>query len=458
MRQAVLLFLLLVLPACTSTKQIRGRSNEDTLLDLKSLEASPKGGDLRKRVQGLAVERYPGFTLGIIELGDEGLVKDEIQKRNVFDMVRAKAEGQGAIVITFVHGWHHSADVCDANLSCFRNVLQGISEDPDRLNKGPVIGVYLGWRGDSCRVEALKGATFYNRKKAAHRIGENAGSKVLLALSNLVHELDLDLQHKGSRGFMTMVTAGHSFGGALVFSAVERALVSGWGGERLGVGDLADDRGVKPARSGLGNLVILVNPAFEAQRYHYFDEDLELPKTYAPECPILLTVASKGDDAVGKAFPLGRLLWILWHPWRWGHFAAEVTGAGRYYPQMTHELAYGGPPAKAQNNAESCSCPFPTPEQIDQIRQQLRAVIIPPEDHAPCAALRAADLSSHLPDGITLTDRRRNFDKSSPYLVFHANANLIPGHSDIYNPNFVKFIVAYLRLYLQTPPPARPAK
>jgi len=43
----------------------------------------------------------------------------------------------------------------------------------------------------------------------------------------------------------------------------------------------------------------------------------------------------------------------------------------------------------------------------------------------------------------------------------HANANLIPGHNEIYSPSFVKLLLTYLNFYLEekpdeTPLPANP--
>jgi hypothetical protein len=442
-----------LLCACTPKAQVRGTGPSDKLFDLQALAGSRPGDPVREEVAQRSIERYPEFTLGFIELSDDGHVKDEVQKQQVFDMVRQIAGEKGAVIMTFVHGWHHGAGVCDSNVACFRNVLQGISEDPDRINKGPVIGIYLGWRGESSRIGILQGATFYNRKRTAHRIGEEAGSKILLELAALEDEINADLDQKRSPGFVTMVTAGHSFGGALVFSAVDNALVSEWSG-RDGVGPLAGPDGIKKERRELGDLVLLINPAFEANRYRLFDEDLALPGRYAPECPILVTVASQGDAAVGAAFPAGRFLWLLWHPLRWRHFKAELTGAGHYSPQWTHELTYDGPPAAGEGKPGSCGCPFASPEEIRKLRVAVdRAVqATSSTDRGPCAALRALDangLKGALPGGIRLTEVRKDWDRSSPYLVMHANANLIPGHSDIYSPSFVKFLLTYLNFYLQ---------
>ncbi|HET7509541.1 MAG TPA: hypothetical protein VFJ65_04750 [Solirubrobacterales bacterium] len=462
-RLAAFLLALPLLCACTSTAQVRGTGPADRLIDLQALAASRPGDPIRNEVAARSVERYPGFTLGIVEMSDDGHVKDEVQKEQVFAMVREVAQEKGAVLLTFVHGWHHGAGVCDSNLACFRSLLQGVSEDPDRLNKGPVIGVYLGWRGDSSRVKSLQGLTFYNRKRAAHRIGERAGSKLLLELSYLADEINHELDQRRSPGFVTMVTAGHSFGGALVFSAVNDALVSEWGG-RDAVGPAADATGVKAKRRELGDLVLLLNPAFEADRYRLFDADLALPGRYAPQCPALVTIASQGDAAVGVAFPLGRFLWLLWHPLRWRHFAAELKGSGHYPPQWTHRLVYSGPADTTREKPGECACPFTSPVDLRQVEARTAAAPRPSSSTVAgedCAALRAMDameLKSVLPAGVELTDVRPRWDKSSPYLVMSTNAALIPDHNDIYNRNFVKFLVTYLNLYLQGKPDETPVQ
>src|SRR3954452_15086162 len=79
------------------------------------------------------------FNLGVIEISDNGHVADDVQKEMVLARLRKVALGgkrasedahdsPGAIIITFVHGWHHRSKVCDNNLACFRRVLQALSE------------------------------------------------------------------------------------------------------------------------------------------------------------------------------------------------------------------------------------------------------------------------------------------------------------------------------------------
>jgi hypothetical protein len=39
------------------------------------------------------------------------------------------------------------------------------------------------------------------------------------------------------------------------------------------------------------------------------------------------------------------------------------------------------------------------------------------------------------------------FQTGNPYYVVYANKEIINGHGDIFNPNFVRFIIEYLSLY-----------
>ena len=105
-------------------------------------------------LRGRSVERFlddhgKEFDVGVIELSDDGHVSDVDQEEKVLARLRAVALGgsgqqvdvtrsPGAVVVTFVHGWHHRAKVCDNNLACFRRVLQALSESDPR----PVYGVY----------------------------------------------------------------------------------------------------------------------------------------------------------------------------------------------------------------------------------------------------------------------------------------------------------------------------
>lgn len=79
-----------------------------------------------------SLERHEGFSVGIVEFDDQGRFWD----RRQIDALEAEIlrsaggpEDPGVIMPVFVHGWRHNAEVCDANLTCFRELARRIVED-----------------------------------------------------------------------------------------------------------------------------------------------------------------------------------------------------------------------------------------------------------------------------------------------------------------------------------------
>jgi hypothetical protein len=421
------------------------------------------------------------FTIGVIELSDDGHMKDIRQRDEVFSELRRVARGgdvvsassPGAVVVTFVHGWHHRAKVCDENLSCYRRVMEGLVERKgDRANKGPVFGIYIGWRGES--AHRLTPLTFYNRKAAAQHVGSLGGRDLLLELSQLQRDLDREVRTaSGGDRYVNMVTVGHSFGGALVYSAMESLSVSEYAGVH-GVGYPAC-KGQKPVRHGVGDLVILVNPAFEAKRYRYFAEDVATGGYSEKQRPVLLTVASTGDRAVGLAFPMGRALWLVWHPWVWRHGGAEMFGLGHYGPYITHRLVFKGAvatPDEAKPLTDeqalkrcdlleerkkglvraTCDCSYPVYKRM----HTEGGALTPGRSANPDQMSESAGSVHALHEDVALEPVGAD-NKYVPYIVASAPPNLISGHNDIYNPNFILFLIGYINSTLPGPGPSQPA-
>src|SRR5258708_36586762 len=104
-----------------------------------------------------------------------------------------------------------------------------VDRKDDRANKGPVFGIYIGWRGESAhKATAL---TFYNRKAAAHFVGSLGGRDLLLELNQIQQSLDHKVRavSNGDK-YVNMVTLGHSFGGAPPYPAIESLQVSQYPG------------------------------------------------------------------------------------------------------------------------------------------------------------------------------------------------------------------------------------
>jgi hypothetical protein len=430
-----------------------------------------------KLLRGRSIERFVDdggkeFDVGVIELSDDGHVSDFEQEEQVFRHLREFAvNGNGAVIVTFVHGWHHGGKVCDNNMACFRRVLQALSQSDPR----PVMGVYIGWHGESLHGNASV-LTFYGRKRTAQLVGHEGGRQVLLKLDALYRELNASIHNPDTPHPVIMVTAGHSFGGALVYSAVEGALVGevrNIGEDAKGsmdaVGKRAAKCGIRPVRSGIGDLVVLVNPAFEARRYDRFAEDLTTPGKYAAnQLPVMLTIASEGDSAVKVAFPAGRILYFSLLPWRYRGLS-DIIGAGHYDPQTTHDLVveddsgkeiHPGPleakePERANKDTEArcnlrlegghdyatCACEYPVPSNL--------AAAINPPAGAPKMTLAGGAVNTTAGERIALKSRTGNWDPHAPFIVARAVPDIISQHSDIYTPRFVTFLTAYISEFLK---------
>jgi hypothetical protein len=492
MTRRLALLVVFLVSACKLTTVPPLRDNEPMAapIELAALEnrlpvLDSKCSDLLLR--GTSVERFNDsngkeFNLGIIELSDDGHVSDDDQKDTVMARLREVALGgkgksvdvhqsPGAIIITFVHGWHHRSKVCDNNLACFRRVLQALSEASGKGGR-PVFGIYVGWRGDTIEKKASF-LSFYNRKSTAHHIGGAGGREILLELDRTYRELN-DRIDNGMKHPVTMVTAGHSFGGALVYSAVEGALVREL--RKLKPNEAGSDHvvgrrpvncngsEVRPIRPGIGDLVVLVNPAFEARRYEFFVDDEKTPARYADaQLPVLLTVASEGDSAVKVAFPAGRSLYFSAVPWRYRGLP-DIIGHGHYDPYTTHNLVVVD---NAGNVIQPPPAERPDVAKADKDTIERCHLDVNAGDLATCkceydvpsnlaAAERGQDLELDSGtvritnnENISLRPRNSNRDPHSPFIVARVSPSIISQHSDIYTPRFITFLTSYIREFLE---------
>jgi hypothetical protein len=215
--------------------------------------------------------------------------------------------------------------------------------------------------------------------------------------------------------------------------------------------------GQLPVRPPLGDLVILVNPAFEARRYQPFDQDRTRGRYASNQLPVLLTVASEADDAVGMAFPGGRSLYFLAHPFSY-HGRTDLIGLGHYEPQVTHTLTLSNPtqapplvkpdpsPASEEDRKRcklekydlaTCACSYALPDDNLQTAHRQGEFAESGQGTVPLSAQSAVVLKAKDPAQARL-----------PFTVVRASGDVISGHSDIYNPRFLAFLVAYIDDFL----------
>ncbi len=275
------------------------------------------------------------IPIGIIEFDDQGALQSRRFKEEIMTKIRDLTAEHGTLTVVFAHGWLNNAAPDNGNLENFQKMLIRIAQDDRKICEKHgcagrrVVGVYLAWRGLSATVQPFRALSFWNRKSRAHRVGQDGATEILTELGK-IKAGGGDMKSKNR-----LILVGHSFGGALIYSATQQLLMK----------DAAYQPGAE--RSVLrtaANLVILVNPAFEAARFTSLHEKslgLRFPPT---QSPILAVFTSETDRATRTAFPLGRWLSSLftkYNPSRPDQARLNRTALGHYGDYQTHRLSLG---------------------------------------------------------------------------------------------------------------------
>ncbi|KPW00699.1 hypothetical protein [Pseudoalteromonas sp. P1-8] len=364
------------------------------------------------------------YHLGFIEFDDQGFIQGRDKKNFVMNQIRNRVEqagksGKPVLLLTFIHGWHHNSEGDPEDRDIFRFREELLYKAADYFTDHEIIGVYLGWRG-----RVIKGPldflTFWNRKSTAHEVGQNGMTSTLLEIEDAVKGYPIrNAQNK-------MVTIGHSFGGAALYSALKGVLANRFTQSRpFGTTNEVD---------GFGDLVLLMNPAFESLQYQSLFElsqynCLPYPETQLPK---LMVLASKQDKAVGITFQIGRLPYTLLE---------------------NHEEQF----------ATRCITPYDRNDEyaVNQWRADMLAI----GHHAAYSTHKLQKRTSTLTkDNKNLTSQeswlknQRNDDgiipitnnvelesynktlANNPYMSVFVVDNLIPGHNEIWGNEIVEFV------------------
>src|ERR1017187_6797929 len=250
------------------------------------------------------IESTPDYKLGFVEFDDQGWFWDANQVKALEQMIQTEAgigqtnNAEGIVILLFVPGWKNNAAYDNDNVEMFRKILKQLSTADQIQTNQParkIVGVYAGWRGLSAKWEPFKELSFWERKNTAHKIGYGAMTELLADLESIQEASNQTIRPYGPRTDLIML--GHSFGGAAVYSAISQIVT-----ERF-VDTIERGRPLKPG----GDVVILLNPAFEASR-HYNLNELAVSISQYPEAqrPVLAVFTPKGDWATHYAFPIGR--------------------------------------------------------------------------------------------------------------------------------------------------------
>lgn len=269
--------------------------------------------------------------VAFVEYDDFGNPFNRGQMQGAVDAATEFAEAGGSVLV-YVHGWHNDAANGTRDVEHFHQLVERASEldakfRPGRDGAGRVLGIYVGWRGDSIASSGLATPfsyllTFWDRKEAAHQIGGSGGVYELFSRLSAIRR-----SHNKSR----LLIHGHSFGGAVVYSSFSHSLV-----DQI----IQDGRNAGLSTSPVADLVLIINPAFEAMKMRP-QFDLARSQEYPPHLPprlVLLTTES--DWATGSTFPIGRSLGTLFAAYADDQSGKEnTTAVGHHLPLITHQLA-----------------------------------------------------------------------------------------------------------------------
>jgi len=384
-----------------------------------------------------AIQQMPStdgasYLLGFIEFDDRGQLWDRKQMGSVIDKLTTEAANKDLLMMVFVHGWKHSAAPHDGNIETFRKILSGLSEDENHISQlsgrpaRQVAGVYLGWRGGSVTVPVVENLTFWDRKNTAQNVGHGGVTEVLNRLERL--KLDKDSIYEGGSATQ-LVVIGHSFGGAVVHTALAQILESRFI-------HTTGPSGTQGNVDGFGNLVVLINPAFEAGQFALLsDMSAERGSYFGSQSPVMAILTSEADYATRYAFPAGRRLSTLFESTRdtkrWNAVTrqeetisedeANVTAVGHFGPYRTHRLY-------PQNEASRGS----TPELSS--RESVRATLI------AASGWKNDKPGSKIPFASLTLERTDTSAGREPYLVIYVDKSLITDHNDIDDQRIIDFL------------------
>lgn len=330
------------------------------------------------------------------------------------------------LLVAYIHGWHHNADPEDGNVKNFRQLLTKLSQAESQGGTGrKVLGVYIGWRGESITIPVINAATFWERKNTAQKVGQQGVTEVLLRLEEIVNVKAGMETAKPQPLNSRLVTIGHSFGGAVLYTALQQILEDRFIDSRKNKTFSGD-------ANGLGDLVVLMNPAFEALRYStLYDISQDYCRSYFPsQLPKLAILTSETDRATGWAFPIGRFFSTFFET----HATLDrhnCTGVGKISPM---EIAEG----QADRHTVGHFEPYLTHRLNPLTSTEKRNVNF--DYHALQSRWSQQKVLGSFAFESTELFHLGKTVPNNPYLNIEVDQHLIEGHSDIWHDEIVGFL------------------
>ncbi len=380
------------------------------------------------------LEKHEKFDLAYVEFTERGNLFKRKRMEETLDYIRGlAARPEGVLAVVFVHGWKHNAAPGDTNLKDFRELLETAAADKLNGNRR-VVGIYVGWRGLSVKAEPLKEISYWERKAAAEQVGRRDVTALLLELERVVID-------DGAPNKNLYLVVGHSFGAAIVLSALNEVFL-----ERIVDAPPAKDCDAI-ATPGctcvetrpFGHGVVLLNPAIEA------NEAFQLKQVMAGRCfgknqlHLMHVISSDADDATNRYFRVGQ--WIDMLNWRETELDREVNGqpvrfsesdldtitVGNYAPFQTGQLCDSQ--IAPENRRPECRLDDGRPKPCAITETDRRWYYITYVNNENCVP--AQDRAQHIP-----------FAPHEPLVFVQTDQGFIKDHNDIFTPGVEAYLAA----------------
>jgi len=385
-----------------------------------------------KQWQAQPIEETDNYCLAVIEFDDQGWFQDVCQRDALEQFL--DNQNKDLLIVVFIHGWKHNAEADDTSLQSFRSVLrESCLSERNRLGR-QILGVYLSWRGLSLSG-LCENASFYSRKKAASKVALGCVREILARLRAFQIARNQSNDVEGPDVGTRLIFLGHSFGGLILFTAVSEYLI-----ESVILCICTGKHIVRP----FGDLIILINPAFEAARYLPLYSAVRRAHYPENQRPCFLAVTSANDDATKYWFPIGRRLNSLFESVRQN--ALPWDGKGRMPPADAEKQAILNTMGHLDWLTTHClSC-----EKTEELPYQAYKGKGPPDWKKERQAFDEFN-REYRPDGHLREKWKRTYtsgavlkhvggDPDNPFWTIRADSTVVEGHNGICRPVFMDFL------------------
>jgi len=295
---------------------------------------------------------HASYDVAVVRFKDDGNFLDIAELSAATQAVKqARDNLNGAIVVLFIHGWHHNAaweissDSGDSHFAAFRRMLAFLAlREAERYFVFPggrrVIGIYVGWNGDPedswlARGGVLTHLSFWNRYATARQIGDS--DSILRLVRGIVQatKQSRPVEERKGRAEVDspLILIGHSMGALMLQSAFLTLIKDP--SEPLVVPSEGEPRVVETLRNGqrirFPDVLVSLNSAADSVIHQEIREALQARRfakkvgdsQIAYAGPLLISATSSADNDTRVVWRGANLL----HPGRTtdGHDGALFT-------------------------------------------------------------------------------------------------------------------------------------